>query len=34
MPIRLMICCRNYLLAEGLERLLKDTDQMVVAKVI
>lgn len=34
MPIRLIICCRNYLLAEGLERLLKDTDEMVVVKVI
>jgi|GEM_PF-535601 len=34
MPIRLMICCRNYLLAEGLDKLLKDTDQMVVDKII
>lgn len=30
MSIKLTICCRNYLLAEGLGKLLKDSDQIVV----
>lgn len=33
MPIRLMICCQSLLLAEGLENLLADSAQMVVAGV-
>ncbi len=30
MPIKLTICCRNFLLAEGLGKLLEDAEQMVV----
>lgn len=33
MPIKLMICCQSLLLAEGLEKLLADSAQMVVAGV-
>ncbi|BCR05786.1 DNA-binding response regulator [Desulfuromonas versatilis] len=33
MPIRLLICCRNYLLAEGLGKLLEDAEQLVVGGV-